>query len=139
MSAKDGDTQGAHDYEKHGRNAVAATFPVAASAPSAARRALSDLHDLMGSDHFAALRLVVSELVTNAFLHGPVGLVHLHAAVNGTGVELRVTSPAGPHAVALLTDDDHGGPGLRLVDQLADDWGTEQTDAALTVWAVLPL
>ena len=84
------------------------------------------------------LKLLVSEVVTNAVRHGGSrGPVQVHATWNS---EIRVAvqdrgegfSPAprvgGP--------DEAGGFGLFLVGQLADRWGVE-SDGGTTVWFVL--
>jgi anti-sigma regulatory factor (Ser/Thr protein kinase) len=84
------------------------------------------------------LRLLVSEVVTNAVRHGgstrPVELratwnseVRVEVHDNGDGF-----TPA-PREGAL---EDPGGYGLFLVGRLADRWGVE-TDGGTTVWFVL--
>jgi anti-sigma regulatory factor (Ser/Thr protein kinase) len=84
------------------------------------------------------LRLLVSELVTNAVRHGDQRHpLELHASWNS---EVRVEvsdhglgfSPT-PRAGAL---DEPGGFGLYLVGRLADRWGVE-TDEGTRVWFVL--
>ncbi len=84
------------------------------------------------------LRLLVSEVVTNAVRHGGSSRpVELHASWNS---EVRVEvcdhgegfTPA-PRRGAL---DEPGGFGLFLVGRLADRWGVE-TDDGTTVWFVL--
>jgi anti-sigma regulatory factor (Ser/Thr protein kinase) len=84
------------------------------------------------------LKLLVSELVTNAVKYGDGSHpVELHAHWNA---EVRVEvcdhnggfSP-GPRMKEL---DEPGGFGLFLVGQLADRWGVE-TDDGTTVWFVL--
>jgi len=83
--------------------------------------------------------LLVSELTTNAFLHGrePAAL-HLRA----DGAELRIAvSDADPRPPAMRK---HGrtattGRGLRMVDQLCSSWGTEPHDGGKRVWCTLPL
>jgi anti-sigma regulatory factor (Ser/Thr protein kinase) len=84
------------------------------------------------------LRLLVSEVVTNAVRHGGNGHpVELHASWNS---EVRVEvcdhgdgfTPT-PRVGAL---DEPGGFGLYLVGRLADRWGVETNDGT-TVWFVL--
>jgi anti-sigma regulatory factor (Ser/Thr protein kinase) len=94
--------------------------------------------ELSDDGQLETLRLLVSELVTNAVRHGghdeP---VEIHAMWNS---EVRVEvvdhgngfSPA-PRAGEL---DEPGGFGLFLVGRLADRWGVE-TDSATRVWFVL--
>jgi anti-sigma regulatory factor (Ser/Thr protein kinase) len=84
------------------------------------------------------LRLLVSEVVTNAIRHGGASEpLELQARWNS---EVRVQvcdhgegfTPA-PRVGAL---DEPGGFGLYLVGRLADRWGVE-TDDGTTVWFVL--
>ena len=84
------------------------------------------------------LRLLVSEVVTNAVRHG--GAAHpleLHLTWNSE-VRVEVSDHGrgftpGPRVGAL---DEPGGFGLFLVGRLADRWGVE-TDHGTTVWFVL--
>jgi anti-sigma regulatory factor (Ser/Thr protein kinase) len=93
--------------------------------------------DLVDGD-VDTLRLLVSEVVTNAVRHGGASRdVELHASWNS---EVRVeVSDSGegftpePRQAAL---DEPGGFGLFLVGQLADRWGVE-TEGGTTVWFVL--
>jgi anti-sigma regulatory factor (Ser/Thr protein kinase) len=84
------------------------------------------------------LRLLVSEIVTNAVRHGSSDdPVELRASWNS---EVRVeVSDHGdgfsPHP-RLGAGDEPGGFGLYLVGRLADRWGVE-TDEGTTVWFVL--
>lgn len=71
--------------------------------------------------------LLVSELVTNAMRHGgePIRLV---ANITTSGLRVEVydgNSDAFP-AIRDIRPDAPGGRGLRLVDALADRWGTTE-------------
>ena len=71
--------------------------------------------------------LLVSELVTNAMRHGgePIRLV---ADITSSGIRVEVydgNSDAFP-AIRDIRPDAPGGRGLRLVDALADRWGTTE-------------
>jgi anti-sigma regulatory factor (Ser/Thr protein kinase) len=90
------------------------------------------------SDHAMALELAVSELVTNAIVHGEgtVG-VTLEAGVG----ELRLVVTDQGHGVprprqGATVERGAGGWGLGLVDDLADGWGTLRTDDGTAVWLV---
>ena len=80
------------------------------------------------------LRLIVSELVTNAVKHGPEGRVKVRLRRDGNTIRGEVedegTSPFGPRRKARLGPD--GGLGLRLVNSLSDRWGVEAGTAR--VW-----
>jgi serine/threonine-protein kinase RsbW len=87
---------------------------------------------------FETLRLLVSEVVTNAVRHGDDSKpVELHASWNSE-VHVAVSdqgsgfTPA-PRIGAL---DAPGGFGLYLIGTLADRWGVETNDGT-TVWFVL--
>ena len=82
--------------------------------------------------------LMVSELVTNAIVHG-VGAVEVTVAVEGTSVHLDVhDSGSGdlPVRVEDTAASEPGGWGLAFVDRLADDWGTVVDAEGTSVWLV---
>jgi len=83
--------------------------------------------------------LAVSELVANAVRHGRGG-VEVRVFASATKVRIEVRDRGGgrpsirePHRAG----PDVGGWGLRLVDQLADDWGTRVRPDDTLVWAEL--
>jgi anti-sigma regulatory factor (Ser/Thr protein kinase) len=71
-------------------------------------------------------RLLVTELVANAVLHGS-GVVILVVARDGEGVRVSVDdeSPDPPVVVESRSLMEHGS-GMRLVAALADSWGVDQ-------------
>ena len=81
--------------------------------------------------------LVVSELATNAILHGAspftVSLSH-----DGSGLRLvvgdRSSTPPRRRAPDL---ERHGGRGLHLVDTITSEWGCDRVDGGKLVWAEL--
>ena len=115
------------------------TLPAEPASVAEARAKVCDaLEPHLANGASETLKLLVSELMTNAIKHGdgkqPVELyVHWNAEVrieisdHGDGF-----SPA-PRVGAL---DEPGGFGLFLVGQLADRWGVETSDGT-TVWFVL--
>jgi anti-sigma regulatory factor (Ser/Thr protein kinase) len=100
-------------------------------AAAAARRALDGLSGEVPERRLRDVRLLVSELVTNAVRHAglsagdTIGLIAgLHEAVlrvevddPGSGFELRAPKPDPARA---------SGWGLYLVEQLADRWGMDR-------------
>ena len=110
--------------------------------PDSVARARTELCDAVQSDlddgQVETLRLLVSEVVTNAVRHGGAGgPVELSAQWNS---EVRVEvcdrgSGFSPHP-RMGGLDEPGGFGLYLVGRLADRWGVE-TDEGTTVWFVL--
>jgi anti-sigma regulatory factor (Ser/Thr protein kinase) len=101
-------------------------FPSDSDAPAAARAALEDLRPLLDPVVLGRLRLVTSELVTNAVRHGPGSPITLHVEVlDRDRVRGEVVDDGGPgslpHPVAPRGPD--GGYGLHVVDGLAQRWG----------------
>jgi serine/threonine-protein kinase RsbW len=83
-------------------------------------------------------RLVSSELVTNAYRHGD-GEIELRVALLDDRLRLEVID-AGINQVPAVRKqhrDDGGGWGLRIVDQLALQWGV--FEGTTHVWADLAL
>jgi anti-sigma regulatory factor (Ser/Thr protein kinase) len=118
-------------------------FNQADDAPGAAREVLdATLSARLAADSLAELRLVVSELVTNAVRHGPSGPgdIELIVEVGGDVARVEVSDagqgfrpPTGPPE-----PPDEGGWGLVVVDRLALRWGV-QGGRFTRVWAELPL
>jgi anti-sigma regulatory factor (Ser/Thr protein kinase) len=100
-----------------------------------ARRAILNALPELDAERENTVRLLISELVTNALRHSDsTEPVTLHASWNSM-VRVEVTdrgdgfTPA-PRAKPL---EEAGGYGLLLVGELADRWGVE-TDSCTTVW-----
>ena len=99
-----------------------------ASEPAAvgrARAAVVPLRDSLSDDIYGDLRLVISELVSNAVLHGPGTSIRLAVAIDGETVRGEVADD-GDGAVEVRTRANGaggGGHGLTIVDSLADRWG----------------
>jgi len=79
--------------------------------------------------------LCVSELVTNALLHGvpPGRQLRLLLRFDGHAlvVEVHDSGPGVPHVVY---DGDEGGRGLLLVSALSDGWGVRDREPGKAVW-----
>ena len=112
--------------------------PEPGSVAEARSRVLDAVGPEIGDGPSETLRLLVSELVTNAVRHGgrdePVEIhakwnseVRVEVVDHGDGFTLE------PRAGDL---DEPGGYGLFLVGRLADRWGVE-TDDVTRVWFVL--
>ena len=107
------------------------------------RRWVEDL--LPDCDPLADILLLVSELCANAVMHTRSGEAggRFTVDVEWTPELVRVVigdqgSPKVP-AIGARTGDttrtDESGRGLRLVDELADDWGTVSRPGCRWVWA----
>jgi anti-sigma regulatory factor (Ser/Thr protein kinase) len=84
--------------------------------------------------------LVVSELMTNALLHGSLRnrLICLRLTTTDTELRVEVSDPRGERLPCArdATGEDQFGRGLTLVGTLADDWGTGlRLGVGKTVWA----
>ena len=87
-------------------------------------------------DQVSAIELAVSELVTNAMVHG-VGHVEVQLTANGTNVRLEVLDQG--HDVAIpaprpVTRGEPGGWGLHLVEEVSDSWGAVTGPTETRVW-----
>ena len=109
-------------------------------AVAAARRTTVQLLELWElTDLRADAELMVSELVTNAVLYGR-SAVALTVAVADGVLEVGVTdrSPLLPAprmaAAGQAPWRAEGGRGLRMVDQLADEWGVAALAEGKQVW-----
>jgi anti-sigma regulatory factor (Ser/Thr protein kinase) len=82
--------------------------------------------------------LIVSELAANAALHarGDEFKVRISTGNDSVRLEIQDTSQRLPQQ-RLYSRDATTGRGLKLVAELAQDWGVEPTKDGKTVWAVL--
>lgn len=120
---------------------LALEVPCDRDAPGRVRQALMDLESLgwvLGD-----VMLVASELVTNAVLHS--GCLDHHqlkvrAGLGDRQIRISVTDPglSGDDAEIPELRGSAGGWGLRIVDQLAAEWGAERDDG-YRVWAEMSL
>jgi anti-sigma regulatory factor (Ser/Thr protein kinase) len=105
------------------------SFVAEPQAVPAARNALSALDGLIDEDARGKLRLLVTELLTNAVVHGskrPTDSITMRVSVAADTIRVRVRD-RGP-GLARKPKARRGQPrsegwGLLLVDRLADRWG----------------
>jgi anti-sigma regulatory factor (Ser/Thr protein kinase) len=96
-----------------------------------ARRAFEALP--LGRARTGEVKLIVSELVTNSIEHGELGAhdrIELHARVDRRGaLHMDVRDPGpGPQPGARR------GMGWRILERMADRWGTDRSDGLARVW-----
>lgn len=117
---------------------VELTLRPASTSVSEARRAVERLAGGVEDRLLQDLRLLVSEVVTNAIRHAglsPSDAIELRISVDRTRVRVEVhdAGPGFEPPDAPRTIYQESGFGLFLVDRLADRWGVT-TDEGTTVW-----
>jgi anti-sigma regulatory factor (Ser/Thr protein kinase) len=85
----------------------------------------------------AAAQLIISELVTNAVVHGSSPIqVEFHREADL--LRAAVTDGGTGRPVARVSEErDPHGRGLHIVRSLAHDWGVVEYEAGKTVWFTL--
>jgi anti-sigma regulatory factor (Ser/Thr protein kinase) len=118
------------------------SLPQTAASPAEARYLVSrfaDDNDLR--DESGAALLVLSELVTNAVLHGAEP-IEVYVSRDGDVLRIEV-SDGGARTDGVVPrsqgDQRPGGRGLHIVNSLAQRWGTANNDTGKTVWAEMSL
>ena len=114
-------------------------LPRALESAATARQAVGELSDSLPEDVLGDVRLLVSELVTNALRHA--GLtdderIALEVGVTATAVRVEVTDHGrGFDPSAVPSDPEVAeGWGLYLVATLSDRWGAESDEDSTRVW-----
>src|SRR6266487_3480027 len=97
-------------------------LPRSPESVSAARRLVHAHATTLGSQQRDDAALMVSELVTNALVHGT-GTISLRVDVEADAVRVEVSNEGEVALAPSPTPGAHGGWGLRIVEQLADEWG----------------
>ena len=112
-------------------SAFALDLPRSPDSVSAARRRV-DSHTIgLSSQQREDAALMVSEVVTNALMHGA-GTISLRIDVEPGAVRIEVSDQGEVAVTPSPTPGAHGGWGLRIVEQLADEWGVE--NGSTKVW-----
>jgi anti-sigma regulatory factor (Ser/Thr protein kinase) len=110
---------------------VTVHLPRDRSAPRQARAAIRDQLSDLSAERLETAVLLISELVTNAIMHGA-GRIVMTIERDGSLTRFAVNDEGDgtPH----VRDDPgpEGGWGLRLVEQLAARWGLRRTGTG--VW-----
>lgn len=109
--------------------ALRVRLPASERAPALARKALDALDgELEGVRE--PVRLLVSELVTNAVRHaglGPEDKIELEIAAAASGLRVEVADPSeGFDPPVNPSRHAEGGFGLYFVDTVADRWGADR-------------
>jgi anti-sigma regulatory factor (Ser/Thr protein kinase) len=106
-------------------------------APARGRAAVAGLAKTLPEDRRDVAALLVSEVITNAVLHGGAGpgsSIELKLSVTPAGFRVKVTDRGeGFEHHVPSPHPREGGFGLFLVDRLADRWGQCRTEGS-TVW-----
>jgi anti-sigma regulatory factor (Ser/Thr protein kinase) len=105
-------------------------------AAAKARRGLSRLRADVDPPLMETLRLLVTELVTNAVKHTSARTVTLKVIVGRASVLTEVTDegPGFDPAQTGTPHANHGGWGLFLVERLAERWGVARNGETTRVW-----
>ena len=116
------------------------SFDISVTAPSTMAAGRNTLYSGLqgwGCGNTDDIVLVFAELVTNA-------TAHTLAATSTTVIthmppNVRIAVHDSSHAAPRLRHDARpGGFGLRIVRQLSDSWGWDQTATGKVVWSVVP-
>lgn len=110
---------------------VTLELPRDASAPRRARRLIEEHASDLGDDRLDATILLVSELVTNALVHG-CGAIVLTLQRVGRRLRVKIGDEGRSHPHVRETAGADGGWGLRLVESLSLRWGVGHD--ATRVW-----
>ena len=113
-------------------------LPVSAGAASQARHALEDLTTGLSAGQLRDVRLLVSELVTNAVRHAELtagDVIQLVVDAADHTLRVEVHDPGGGFVPVEPRPDPArpSGWGLYLVAELADRWGVDSDESTL-VW-----
>jgi anti-sigma regulatory factor (Ser/Thr protein kinase) len=116
------------------------TFQVASephSVPPARERVIALAEPFVAATRIADLRLVISEVITNAVRHGGEGDMVVAVTPKQGYLCVQVTDTGdgfAPRPRAFEPDDDDGGFGLFLVERLTRRWGLTRENSNTRVW-----
>ena len=112
-------------------NTLSTNLPRSPDSVSAARRLMEGHTTSLGAQQREDAALMVSELVTNAVVHG-VGAISLRIDIEADAVRIEVADEGNVALEPSPEPGAHGGWGLRIVEQLSDNWGI--LEGSTKVW-----
>ncbi len=112
-------------------NALSTNLPRSTASITAARRLVNGHTPSLDAQQREDAALMVSELVTNAVVHG-VGAISLRIDAEADTVRIEVADDGNVALAPSPEPGAHGGWGLRIVEQLSDDWGV--LEGSTKVW-----
>jgi anti-sigma regulatory factor (Ser/Thr protein kinase) len=112
-------------------NALKTSLPRSPDSIRTARRLVHEHTTTLSPQRREDAALMVSELVTNALVHG-IGTITLRIDVEPAALRVEVSDEGNVAFAPSPTPGAHGGWGLRILDQLADDWGVRE--GSTKVW-----
>jgi anti-sigma regulatory factor (Ser/Thr protein kinase) len=107
------------------------------SVPRARERVIALAEPFVAATRIADLRLVISEVITNAVRHGGEGDMLVAVTPKQGYLCVQVTDTGdgfAPRPRAFEPDDDDGGFGLFLVERLTRRWGLTRENSNTRVW-----
>jgi anti-sigma regulatory factor (Ser/Thr protein kinase) len=112
-------------------NTLSTNLPRSPQSVGTARRIVRGHTPSLDSRQRQDAVLMVSELVTNAVVHG-VGAIWLRIHAEADTVRIEVADEGNAALAPSPEPSAHGGWGLRIVERLADNWGV--LDGSTKVW-----
>jgi anti-sigma regulatory factor (Ser/Thr protein kinase) len=110
---------------------ISRELPRSPAAASTARHLVNSHATMLDLGQREDAVLMVSELVTNAVVHG-IGVILLRIDLESDGLRVEVSDDGNAALAPSPTPGAHGGWGLRIVNELADDWGV--LNGSTRVW-----
>jgi len=102
-----------------------------------ARRTIAELERALSAEILYDVTLLVSELVTNSYRHGglaPDDSIGLRVELAEGTVRIEVTDRGAGGTPAIRDPGEDGGWGLRIVERVANRWGSEDVPEGRVVW-----
>jgi anti-sigma regulatory factor (Ser/Thr protein kinase) len=118
--------------EGQGRDGLSMRLGSGPDAAAEARRAIARLRQDLDPPLMETMRLLVTELITNAVRHTDCDTLVLKVAIGKSAV-LTEVSDDGPDFDPQPSDAADDGWGLFLVERLSDSWGVK-TNGSKRVW-----
>lgn len=116
---------------------IEAHLTASVTVPGEVRALLRRLRGDLSATVYDNARLLASELATNAVRYGAAGApIHVRAGLDDDCLRIQIRNDNGVNrpVVAAGNREHGGGWGLRLVDAIAQRWGSSESEGHTFVW-----